>query len=178
MKLNASLSRPLPNGKGMLTFSPHIRYGFHNTHLNPWAELRWRRRTFEQEGDDAFSSRQTWSLSGGKRVSQFNPDNPISEPVNALYTLWWRENYMKIYENYFTQLSSTTRFDNGMRLNIKGWYEDRIPIANTTDYSFVTIKGRSFTPNYPVEQLDTPFPRHQAVLTSIDLAISARAAFH
>ncbi|HLX66085.1 MAG TPA: DUF5686 and carboxypeptidase regulatory-like domain-containing protein, partial [Puia sp.] len=169
MKLGGSLSRALPNGKGILTFSPHIRYGFHNTHLNPWADLTWRHRTFEREGDEEFSSRQTWSLSGGKRVSQFNPDNPISEGVNALYTLWWRENYMKIYENYFAQLSSTTRLDNGMRLNVKGWYEDRIPIANTTDYSFVTIKGRSFTPNYPVEQLDTPFPRHQAVLTSIDL---------
>jgi hypothetical protein len=76
---------------------------------------------------------------------------------------------MKIYENYFAQLSSTTRLDNGLRLNIKGWYEDRIPIANTTNYSVVTIKGRSFTPNYPVEQLDTPFPRHRAALTSISL---------
>src|SRR5580658_6094743 len=169
MKLGGSLSRALPNGKGTLTFSPHIRYGFHNTHLNPWADLTWRRRTFEREGDEEFSSRQSWSLSGGKRVSQFNPDDPISEPINALYTLWWRRNYMKIYENYFAQLSSTTRLDNGMRLSVKGWYEDRIPIANTTDYSFVTIRGRSFTPNYPVEQLDTPFPRHQAALTSIDL---------
>ncbi|HET6252435.1 MAG TPA: DUF5686 and carboxypeptidase regulatory-like domain-containing protein [Puia sp.] len=168
VKLNASLSRALPNGKGTLTFSPHIRYGFHNTHLNPWAELEWRRRSFNWVGEDASSSRQTWFLSGGKRVSQFNPDNPISEWVNALYTFWWRRNYMKIYENYFTQLSSTTRFDNGMRLNIKGWYEDRIPIANTTSYSIVK-NGRSFTPNYPVEQLDAPFPRHQAVLTSIDL---------
>jgi hypothetical protein len=169
IKLDGSLSRALPDGKGRLTLSPHIRYGFHNTHLNPWADLTWRRRTFQREGDDETTSRQAWSLSGGKRVSQFNPDNPISEPVNALYTLLWRENYMKIYENYFAQLSSTTRMDNGMRLNVKGWYEDRIPISNTTDYSLVTIKGRSFTPNYPVEQLDTPFPRHQAVLTSIDL---------
>lgn len=169
LKLTATFSRQLPNGKGLLSFSPHIRYGFNNTHLNPWAELTWRRRTFEREGDDASSSRHTWSLSGGKRVSQFNPEDPISEWVNALYTLGWRENYMKIYENYFAQVSSTTRFDNGIRLNIKGWYEDRIPIANTTDYSIVSIKGRSFTPNYPVEQLDSPFPRHRAVLTSVDL---------
>ncbi len=169
IKLTATFNRPLANGKGMLSFSPHIRYGFHNTRLNPWGELTWRRRTFEWEGDDANSSRQNWSLSGGKRVSQFNPDNPIPEWENGLYTLFWRRNYMKIYENYFAQLSSTTRLDNGLRLNIKGWYEDRIPIANTTDYSIVSIKGRSFTPNYPVEQLNAPFPRHQAVLTSIDL---------
>ncbi|HEV3411870.1 MAG TPA: DUF5686 and carboxypeptidase regulatory-like domain-containing protein [Puia sp.] len=171
IKLGGTLSRALPNGKGVLTFSPHIRYGFHNTRVNPWAGLSWRRRNFSRDADDedASSSRQTWSLSGGKRVSQFNPDDPISEGVNGLYTLFWRRNYMKIYENYFAQLSSTTRLDNGLRLNLKGWYEDRIPIANTTNYSVVTIKGRSFTPNYPVEQLDTPFPRHRAALTSISL---------
>ncbi len=169
LQFGGSLSRALPDHKGILTFYPHLRYGVHNTHLNPWAELTLRHRTFTPDGDDASSTRQTWSLSGGKRVSQFNPDNPIPEWENGLYTLFWRRNYMKIYENYFAQLSSTTRLDNGLRINIRGWYEDRLPVVNTTDYSIVTIKDRSFTPNYPVEQLSAPFPRHQAVLTSFDL---------
>jgi hypothetical protein len=174
MKLNGSISRALKDGKGTLTFSPHLRYGFHNTRLNAWGELVWRRRNFTWNGDDATSSRQTWSLSGGKRVSQYNPDNPISEWVNSLYTLLDRRNYMKIDENYFMQLSSTTRFDNGLRLNVTGLYEDRMPIGNTTNYSLVSIKDRVFTPNYPI--LIPPagtmgsFPVHNtAVLTSIDV---------
>jgi hypothetical protein len=174
MKLNGSFSRALKGGKGILTFSPHLRYGFHNTRLNAWGELVWRRRNFAWNGDDATSSRQTWSLSGGKRVSQYNPGNPISEWLNSLYTLLDRRNYMKIDENYFTQLSSTTRFDNGLRLNVTGLYEDRMPIGNTTDYSLVSIKDRAFTPNYPI--LIPPvgtagsLPVHnKAMLTSIDV---------
>ena len=174
MELNGSFSRALKNGKGTLTFSPHLRYGFHNTRLNAWGELEWRRRNFSWNGDDATASRQTWSLSGGKRVSQYNPDNPISEWVNSLYTLFDRRNYMKIYENYFTQLSSTTRFDNGLRLKLTGLYENRMPIGNTTDYSLVSVRNRAFTPNFPIlfppgGTIQTLPSNNTAVLTSVDV---------
>ena len=174
IKLNGSFSRVLKDGKGILTFSPHLRYGFHNTRLNAWGELEWRRRNFAWNGDDATSSRQTWSLSGGKRVSQYNPDNPISEWVNSLYTLFDRRNYMKIYENYFMQLSSTTRFDNGLRLNVTGLYENRMPIGNTTDYSLVSVRNREFTPNFPILSppggtIQTLPSNNTAVLTSVDV---------
>jgi len=174
MELNGSFSRALKNGKGTLTFSPHLRYGFHNTLLNAWGELEWRRRNFSWNGDDATASRQTWSLSGGKRVSQYNPDNPISEWVNSLYTLFDRRNYMKIYENYFVQLSSTTRFDNGLRLNVTGLYENRMPIGNTTDYSLVSVRNRAFTPNFPIlfppgGTIQTLPSNNTAVLTSVDV---------
>jgi hypothetical protein len=56
-----------------------------------------------------------------------------------------------------------------MRLDMQAVYEDRLPIANTTDYSLFGSKSRLFTPNYPTEQLSGPFPRHQAVLTTVDL---------
>ena len=174
MKLNGSFSRSLKDGKGVLTFSPHLRYGFHNTRLNAWGELVWRRRNFTWNGDDATSSRQTWTLSGGKRVSQYNPDNPISEWLNSLYTLLDRRNYMKIDENYFVQLSSTTRFDNGLRLNVTGLYENRMPIGNTTNYSLVSIKNREFTPNFPIlfppgGTIQTLPSNNTAVLTSVDI---------
>jgi hypothetical protein len=150
MKLNGSFSRTLKNGKGTLTFSPHLRYGFHNTRLNAWGELEWRRRNFTWNGDDATSSRQTWSLSGGKRVSQYNPDNPISEWVNSLYTLLDRRNYMKIYENYFAQLSSTTRFDNGLRLNVTGFMKTGCRSAIPPIIRWSPSRNREFTPNYPI----------------------------
>ena len=51
--------------------------------------------------DGESSSRSSWTFSGGKRVSQFNPDNPIGPVLNEFYTLFFRDNYMKIYENYF-----------------------------------------------------------------------------
>ena len=76
---------------------------------------------------------------------------------------------MKIYQNYFGELLYTRRLDNGLRIQVNARYEDRLPLNNTTDYSLIKYKDRVFTPNYPFEQLSGPFPRHQAVLTGIDL---------
>jgi len=169
MNISGSIARSLKKGRGDISFSPHIRYGFNNTHLNAWAALTLNRRSFSWDGEDASSSRQSWSLSGGKRVSQFNPDDPISEYLNGLYTIFFRRNYMKIYENWFAGVNSTSRFDNGLRLTVDARYEDRLPLDNTTDYSLIHYDNRPFTPNYPYEKLSAQFPRHQAVLTSIGL---------
>ncbi|HEY6900886.1 MAG TPA: DUF5686 family protein, partial [Puia sp.] len=115
------------------------------------------------------SSTQTWSLAGGKRVSQFNAAGPIGEDINYIYTLLWGRNYFKIYENYFAQAGSATRFDNGLRLNVRAWYEDRMPVGNTTDYTWAKTSKTRFTPNYPVEQLAAQFPRPQAVISSVSV---------
>jgi hypothetical protein len=169
LNIIGTVSKTLPNGGGEISFSPHIRYGFHNTQLNAWATLAFNKRSFAWDGVDASSSRQSWSLSGGRRVSQFNPENPISEYVNGLYTLFFRRNYMKIYENYFGEIQSVHRFDNGLRFTANALFEDRSPLNNTTGYSLIHPKGREFTPNYPYEQLTAQFPRHQAFLTGVNL---------
>jgi hypothetical protein len=170
MNISGSLIWPLRQGRnGLLSFSPNIRYGFHNTHLNAWGALTWDKRSFSRDGEDATSSRQVWTLSGGKRVSQFNPDNPISEYLNGLYTLFVRRNYMKIYEDWFTEIRSATRLDNGLRLNLKVRYEDRMPLDNTTDYSLIHYNNRDFTPNYPFEKTPAQFPHHHAFLSSLGL---------
>jgi len=170
MNIIGSVSKTLDKQRGrVLSLSPHIRYGFHNTHLNAWATLALNERSFASDEEGLFSARQTWAVSGGKRVSQFNADNPISETINGFYTLFLKRNYMKIYENWFGELSSSRRFDNGLRVAVNVLYEDRIPLDNTTGYSVINDKNRAFTPNYPYEQLSTQFPRHQAFLTGVNL---------
>ena len=99
-----------------IEFSPHIRYGFSNTHLNAWANLTFSKKTYMQDMDGESFSRSSWTFSGGKRVSQFNPDNPIGPVLNEFYTLFFRDNYMKIYENYFGSIQYRKRFDNGLRI--------------------------------------------------------------
>ncbi|HEY4289681.1 MAG TPA: DUF5686 and carboxypeptidase regulatory-like domain-containing protein [Puia sp.] len=168
LNVSGSVGKGLKNGS-FLRFYPHLRYGFHNTRLNAWGMLNWSKRSFDRVGDDVSSSVQTWSLSGGKRVLQFNPENPISEALNSIYTLVRGRNYMKIYESYFAELGSDTRLDNGLRLTVKGLYADRLPINNTTDYTWAKTNTTKFTPNYPVEQLNSPFPRHQAVITTVNV---------
>ncbi len=167
--IHGTLSKSFDQGARVLAFDPHIRYGFHNTRLNAWAAITLYQRSIPGGGEELSSTRQTWSLSGGKRVVQFNQDKPITELVNSLYTLLFRRNYMKIYEQWFGRIAYDIRMDNGLVIKADIAYEDRLPIDNTTDYSLIHYKDRVFTPNYPSEKLTEQFPRHQAVISDIAL---------
>jgi hypothetical protein len=171
LRENASVQTPMFNKKELITFSPHLRYGFHNTHFNAWASVLFQKNNANTDGNifgNAFK-KQTFEFSGGKRVSQFNNENPITEGMNTLYTLFSKENYMKIYENYFSELKYFRQMENGFRINASALYEDRLPLNNTTDYSFTNFKYRQFTPNYPYEKLDTQFTAHHAFITGVEL---------
>ena len=140
----------------------NTRYGFSNTHLNSWAEL-----TIDPK---AQSYRNRFlKLSGGKRVSQFNQDNPVSPLMNAVYTILWQKNYMKIYENWFGRLEYNNKLENGLSFNVSGTYENRIPLQNTTDWSLYN-KDRVFLPNHPYELAAIPFEKHQALVASATIS--------
>lgn len=166
----ATITRSIPQLKRQISFTPHLRYGFSNGNLNAWGTLRLSKNSFNWEEDGGSSSRTTWTFSGGKRVSQFNKANPISEMMNSLYTLLGRHNYMKIYQNYYAQAIFNKRFDNDFRITADVLYERRKPLENTTDYSWAKVIGKApFTPNYPYEKLDAQFTRHQALIAGITL---------
>ena len=166
VNLEATIAKRFPATKRSFSFTPHIRYGFSNTHLNAWATVAYSKRSFDWDPNGGSSGRSSWSLAGGKRINQFNKAQPISPLVNAFYTLFIRENYMKLYENYFGELTYSRRMDNGLRLSAGLLYEDRLPLENTTDFSFFGGRQKLFTPNYPYEKLSGPFPRHQAFIAS------------
>jgi hypothetical protein len=137
------------------------RYGFNNNHFNAF-------------GVFGISPQMNYynhylEFSGGKRVLQFNHDNPIDEFTNTYYTLLVKKNFMKIYENWFGQIKYNSSSENGWKWNIASTFEDRIPVENTTDYSFGK-KYRTILPNHPYELANVPFTRHQALVTSFTVS--------
>jgi hypothetical protein len=120
------------------------------------------------EGASSFRV-NNFSLSGGKRINQFNKDEPISPLFNSIYTLFFNHNYMKIYENYFVQFDYKGASQTGLKYTAQLLYEDRIPLENTTDFSIIQYDSQKFTPNYPYEKIDSQFPRHQAVIAKFSL---------
>ncbi len=165
----ASFLKENKNSGNSIEFTPHIRYGFSNTHLNAWVTLSLSKRKIVMDMEGETNSRSSWTFSGGKRVSQFNADNPIGAVLNEIYTLFFRDNYLKIYENYFGSIQYRKRFDNGFRITGSLLYEDRLPLNNTTDYSFFGSRDKQFTPNYPFELINQNFPRNQALIAGVDL---------
>jgi hypothetical protein len=165
----ASFLKEYKKSGNSIEFTPHIRYGFSNTHLNAWATLTLSRRKFIQDMEGETYSRSAWVFGGGKRVSQFNPDEPIGPVLNEFYTLFFRDNYMKIYENYYGNIQYRKRFDNGLRITGSLLYEDRLPLNNTSDFSFFGNKEKQFTPNYPYVIINENFDPNQAFVAGIDL---------
>ncbi len=148
-------------GKYNYQLNWNTRYGFSNTHLNSYADLYIRPKTM------GYRNRYL-KLSGGKRLSQFNQDNPINPLTNAAYTLLGKKNYMKLYENWFGRVEYNNRLESGLRLNVHLTYEDRLPLQNTTDYSFFN-KDAVLLPNHPYELANLPFDRNQAVIAGASI---------
>jgi hypothetical protein len=168
--VEVTLRKLMPALNEQVSFTPHIRYGFNNTHLNAWGTFVFNKRVFNRDDEGmGTSSRSTWTFSGGKRINQFNKENPITPLRNTVYTLLFRRNYEKLYENYFGHVAWNKRFDNDLRITADVLYEDRLPVDNTTDYSLFKYSDRFFTPNYPFEKIATQFPRHQALIAGVAL---------
>ena len=161
-------TRYLKKIKTNFTIEPTVRYGFNNTHLNVWTDLYFRTRDWET---DKKLKRQTWIISGGKRVSQFNKASPISALSNTINTLFYGDNYMKTYENYFANVNFSKRYENGLRFSVNALYEDRIPLNNTTNFTVFKNDSINITPNYPYEKISEQFTPHQAFIVSINVSI-------
>lgn len=139
----------------------NTRYGFSNSHFNSYGDLLIKPKQY------GYRNRYL-KLSGGKRLSQFNQDNPIDPLTNAVYTLVAKKNYMKLYENWFGRVEYNNKLESGVRFNVHATYEDRIPLKNTTDFSFFN-KEDSLLPNHPYELAERSFEKHQALVVGFTL---------
>jgi hypothetical protein len=145
-------------GRRSWSFSPTIRYGFSNERVNGHLSGTY---NFGKKYFNAFSA------SFGRKVFQFNNAQPITPRSNTYATLYWRNNFMKIYEAAFAKASFSKGFGDGFNVRLSAEYQDRVPLENTTDYSWRKADVSSFTPNYPTELTSQNITRHQAVITNV-----------
>ena len=139
--------------------SPEFRYGFSNHHFN--ANLT---------AGYSFGKRFTnsISISGGSDLFQFNNQNPVTVLGSTVGALVRGVNNLKIYEAIYGRAQFWKGLGSGFSISLISEYQDRIPLENTTDFSFA--KGETeFTPNRPLPQFNTNIPKHQALMASVQL---------
>ena len=144
-------------GRERLTVNPNFRYGFSNKHFNTYINSSYR-----------FGKKYvtTIAISGGKKVFQFNNNNPISEINNTISTHYWQHNYMKTYEAGFGNIDYTKAFGDGFTASFTAQFQDRKPLENTLD----SLKGKLFSPNYPTDLLFSNIKAHRAFIASVGLS--------
>ncbi|MFH6993674.1 DUF5686 and carboxypeptidase regulatory-like domain-containing protein [Flavobacterium sp. FlaQc-48] len=104
----------------------------------------------------------TIGASGGTKVAQFNAAEPISKLINSVSSLFFKDNYMKLYNLEFAQINYSQNILNGVKLIAKVGYEQRKPLFNSTDYSFFKREDQysSNNPLAPNDFITPAFDQH------------------
>ncbi|OXA71114.1 hypothetical protein B0A67_12640 [Flavobacterium aquidurense] len=116
----------------------------------------------------------TIGVSGGIKVAQFNSFEPISKLINSISSLFFKDNYMKLYNLEYAQVNYSQNILNGVNLVGKVAYEQRKPLYNTTDYSFFK-RDDVYSSNNPLAPNDftTPaFDTHHLFKAAISTRIN------
>jgi hypothetical protein len=111
------------------------------------------------------------TIQGGSSANQFNANNPISKVVNTVSTLFFKNNFMKLYEKNFASASFAREAINGIYMNASAEYSERKPLYNTTDYTVIKSDDL-YTSNNPLDPNDetsVAITKHNLVKTNIGL---------
>lgn len=121
-------------------------------------------------------SRPFITVSGGIRTEQFNNGEPITPLINTVSTLFFEDNYMKIYDRTFGQIAYSHEWFNGFRWASSLSYERRKALFNTTDYVAINEEDDAYISNNPLDETAygiAPFETHNI----LKLNISGRIRF-
>ena len=121
-----------------------LQYGFGDKAFRPTVGFRQKFNNIDKS---------TLALSGGNKVSQFNQNNPISNIVNEISTLFFKDNYMKLYEKNFAEIGYSREVTNGLFMSGVFEYAERKPLYNTTNYSVVN-NDKPYLSNNPLDEND------------------------
>lgn len=137
--------------------SASIQYGFADERVRPTAQIT---RRF------AGINNAFLRVSGGNTVAQFNASNPITPLVNSISSLVFRDNYMKLYEKNYAQLSYQQEAFNGLYFWSSLEWAERNPLFNETDFSWRKA-DKAYTSNHPLlpEAFDAALPNSERLMT-------------
>jgi len=111
----------------------------------------------------------TLTVFGGTKVNQFNPDEPISKFINTVSSLFFVDNYMKLYNKEFA--GTTYGQDVGNNFYLRGTveYQQRKPLFNTTTQTFIKSDDvySSNNPLLPDDYITPAFDQHHLTKASV-----------
>ncbi|WP_458626238.1 DUF5686 and carboxypeptidase regulatory-like domain-containing protein [Winogradskyella sp. PC D3.3] len=146
--------------------SGNLQYGFSDERLRATGTVTYKFNSF---------SNSFLSLSGGVSAEQFNPSNPISPLINTVSTLFFEDNYIKLYDKSFVTVNYSEELLNGFRLYADLSYERRKALYNTSDQTFINEDHDAYTSNNPLNEAAygmASFETHNIVKANIDARIN------
>lgn len=139
--------------KGSLGIYPDLRWSFSRQ------TLMWRLNTNYSFGS---TNQQQVYLRTGISSRDLNDNGGINPFLNSITTLFFKDNYLKLYETRFITAGYSITPANGLTLEFTAGFEDRRILENTTAFS-LSPSSRDYSDNIPVNEYLQPGsdpPRH------------------
>jgi len=159
-----SYTKRNPDENTYTTFGVKLNYGFAEDRLRAYGYFSTR------------LNNQTNSylyLAAGNDIVQFNQAPAINHIVNSVSTLFFKDNYMKLYDKRFARANYQQEVVNGLTIYGNAEYSVRRSLFNNTDY--VLIKNnKEYTSNNPLAPNDNNseiFSSHHLAKASITARI-------
>ncbi|EDP69858.1 hypothetical protein FBALC1_10012 [Flavobacteriales bacterium ALC-1] len=165
-KANVFFTKNYDDFKRFFRANGSLQYGFSDKRLRATGSLTYKFNN---------TSRSFLTLSGGVRTEQFNPSIPITPFINSISTLFFEDNYMKIYDRSYVQLNHSEELFNGFRLYSSLSYERRKTLFNTTDQVFRNEDNDVYTSNNPLDETAygiAPFTTHNILKANVTAQIN------
>jgi|WetSurSiteA1Bulk_404760.scaffolds.fasta_scaffold00142_10 hypothetical protein len=123
-----------------LGINPGIAYAFSRERVMWWTDVRY-----------GYSPMRGGQLHFhiGSESADYNSETGINSTINSLASLFFRRNYMKLYQQNQAYLSNYIDLANGLNLSVKVGYLTAQPLSNHSDYSFFYAEEREYSPNVP-----------------------------
>ena len=114
------------------TISPEIRWTFSRE------KLMWRINS--NLSFDRMKNRQIF-LRAGIISKDISNGGSINTLLNTISTLFFKDNYLKLYETHFITLGYRSEVLNGLNIEIATGLEDRRVLDNSTDFALIKSSG-------------------------------------
>lgn len=111
----------------------------------------------------------TLRIFGGSDIVQFNP-TAIPAVINSVSSLFFRNNFMKLYEKNAITANFSREIVNGFLMSFSAEYSERKPLFNNTDFSIIKSDDlySSNNPVLPNDEITPAFAKHNLVKTMIN----------
>ncbi|MBL4669691.1 MAG: carboxypeptidase-like regulatory domain-containing protein [Flavobacteriales bacterium] len=136
---------------------------------------------FDFKSQYNMKKRARFYFSGGRITSDFNSNKPMPNFFNSIATLFFSENYKKLYQKDFALIGNSFDITNGLNLNVSAEYADRTQLFNTSDFTVIKYNDKEYTLNTPsITDSSTSsfiFNSHKALNVSAILSYTPKQHF-
>jgi len=123
-----------------LKIDPGLAYAFSRQKVIWWTDINFG-YAFLRQGNVHFHI--------GSESADYNSETGMNTTLNSLASLFFRRNYLKLYQQNLVSLTNKIDIANGLVFTASLGYRAAEPLENYSNFSFFYNNTRDYTPNIP-----------------------------